>query len=107
MSDSSFTADQLARLGSRAVELLQHRRRCAFSPAPSEAIPGSPEKIEILAQRYAAGFPLWHPDDPPMPIGQGWETKDYVLPNGRVVYKRLIWLATGEPVLPGDGDEEE
>ncbi len=29
----------------------------------TDAIPGSPEKLEILARRIQAGLPLWHPDD--------------------------------------------
>ena len=30
---------------------------------PTEALPGSNEKLEVLAQRVAMGLPLWHPDD--------------------------------------------
>jgi hypothetical protein len=30
---------------------------------PTEARPGSPEKIEVLRQRNASGLPLWHPQD--------------------------------------------
>jgi hypothetical protein len=30
---------------------------------PTEALPGSYEKLEVLAQRVASGLPLWHPDD--------------------------------------------
>lgn len=30
---------------------------------PTKAKPGSEEKIEMLAARYAAGEPLWHTDD--------------------------------------------
>ena len=30
---------------------------------PTEALPGSLEKLEVLAQRVALGLPLWHPDD--------------------------------------------
>ena len=28
-----------------------------------DALPGSPEKLEILARRIRDGLPLWHPDD--------------------------------------------
>ncbi len=31
--------------------------------SPTQAPPGSPEKIAVLAARYAAGVALWHPDD--------------------------------------------
>jgi hypothetical protein len=30
---------------------------------PTEAPPGSREKVEVLAERVKRGFPLWHPDD--------------------------------------------
>jgi hypothetical protein len=29
----------------------------------TDALPGSMEKLEVLAQRVAKGFPLWHPAD--------------------------------------------
>jgi hypothetical protein len=29
----------------------------------TEALPGSGEKLEVLAQRVAKGLPLWHPAD--------------------------------------------
>ncbi len=31
--------------------------------APTEAKPGSEEKVMMLAARYASGMPLWHQDD--------------------------------------------
>lgn len=30
---------------------------------PTEALPGSVQKIEILASRLESGLPLWHPED--------------------------------------------
>ena len=30
---------------------------------PTEAKPGSEDKVLVLAARYAAGLPLWHGDD--------------------------------------------
>jgi hypothetical protein len=30
---------------------------------PTTAIPGTPEKLDILAQRARAGLPLWHTAD--------------------------------------------
>ncbi|MEX0718443.1 MAG: hypothetical protein WD066_17750 [Planctomycetaceae bacterium] len=30
---------------------------------PSQAEPGTSEKVVTLAARYAAGLPLWHDDD--------------------------------------------
>ncbi len=47
--------------------------RCAQTPdppppaVPTEAPPGSPEKIAILAERLAAGVALWHPCDSDAP----------------------------------------
>lgn len=32
-------------------------------PEPTNAMPGSLEKVEILARRYLAGQQLWHPED--------------------------------------------
>ena len=29
----------------------------------TDALPGSAEKLEILARRIRDGLPLWHPDD--------------------------------------------
>ncbi len=31
--------------------------------ACTDAMPGTPEKLEILAERVQAGLPLWHPRD--------------------------------------------
>jgi hypothetical protein len=30
---------------------------------PTGAMPGSQEKLEVLAERLRQGLPLWHPDD--------------------------------------------
>ena len=29
----------------------------------TKALPGSDQKLEVLAQRIRSGLPLWHPDD--------------------------------------------
>lgn len=31
---------------------------------PTNALPGTREKLEILASRLRDGLPLWHPEDP-------------------------------------------
>lgn len=36
--------------------------RCPL-PEPTDARPGTPEKLAVLAHRAAAGNELWHPDD--------------------------------------------
>jgi hypothetical protein len=33
---------------------------------PTTAAPGSPEKVEVLAERARLGLSLWHPLDAPM-----------------------------------------
>lgn len=30
---------------------------------PTSALPGSDEKLSVLAERVRQGLPLWHPDD--------------------------------------------
>lgn len=30
---------------------------------PTTALPGTPEKVSLMAQRALVGLPLWHPDD--------------------------------------------
>ena len=30
---------------------------------PTGAMPGTPEKLSVLAKRIAAGLPLWHAED--------------------------------------------
>ena len=46
--------------GRRGVGNGNHRRPL---PEPTDARPGSPEKLAVLARRAAAGKELWHPDD--------------------------------------------
>jgi hypothetical protein len=31
--------------------------------APTPALPGSPEKVAVLRERFRLGQPLWHPQD--------------------------------------------
>jgi hypothetical protein len=49
-SESGFEGDELVLAG---VDPL----------IPTEAKPGSEEKVRMLAARYAAGIPLWHDGD--------------------------------------------
>jgi len=39
------------------------RRHAVPPPFPTNALPGSPEKIQVLTQRLEHGFDLWHPND--------------------------------------------
>ncbi len=36
--------------------------------APTDALPGSAEKVRVLTERYRLGLPLWHPLDARMPF---------------------------------------
>lgn len=45
-------------------------------PQPTTAVPGSLEKIKVLAERLARGEALWHPDDADM---SGANPRDYVV----------------------------
>lgn len=38
------------------------------SAVPTEAIPGSEEKIRVLMERVARGEDLWHPSDASLPM---------------------------------------
>jgi hypothetical protein len=43
------------------------RSRFQASTAPTNALPGSEEKIRILAERFRSGVSLWHPLDGKLP----------------------------------------
>jgi hypothetical protein len=50
-----------------------HNRGRSPPPAPTSALPGSPEKVAILCQRAALGVSLWHEEDvayPPEPTSR-------------------------------------
>lgn len=38
------------------------------APSPTAALPGTPDKIEVLAARAAAGVALFHPGDAPYQV---------------------------------------
>lgn len=40
-------------------------RRSLPPPFPTDALPGTPEKIAVLAERARLGQELWHPEDAP------------------------------------------
>jgi hypothetical protein len=42
--------------------------RVALPAAPTEAPPGSPEKVAILIERARLRQALWHPQDAPMDV---------------------------------------
>ena len=43
--------------------LRQFRRSTSPAALPTSAGPGTEAKVEVLAERYAAELPLWHPHD--------------------------------------------
>jgi hypothetical protein len=40
--------------------------RTGLAAEPTTALPGSAEKVEVLAERARLGLSLWHPHDAPM-----------------------------------------
>jgi len=40
------------------------------APSPTTAAPGTPEKLAVMAARYAAGQALFHPDDAIQLVGK-------------------------------------
>jgi hypothetical protein len=48
---------------------------------PTDALPGSPRKVEILARRAAQGLPLFHPLDARLPEGIMPEEQGPVAPD--------------------------
>lgn len=63
---SKQTSQAVAALCTRAVQAV-HRSSGPIvqtrMPTPTDAIPGSPEKVRVLEARYLAGESLWHPLD--------------------------------------------
>jgi len=39
----------------------------------TDALPGSDEKLEVMARRIREGLPLWHPEDRRTYDGLGWD----------------------------------
>jgi hypothetical protein len=44
--------------------------KAALAPAPTTALPGTPEKVAILEERARQHQALWHPLDAPLFTGQ-------------------------------------
>jgi hypothetical protein len=40
--------------------------RTSMAAQPTSALPGSPEKVDVLCERARLGLSLWHPHDAPM-----------------------------------------
>ena len=41
-------------------------KNTSLPPFPTQALPGTPEKIAVLAERARMSVQLWHPDDAPL-----------------------------------------
>jgi hypothetical protein len=55
-------------------------RETAPSSGPTVALPGTWDKVEVLAARLERGEPLWHPGDAvPKRRRYGWESEDVSL----------------------------
>lgn len=65
-NDVASIDDTEDEVSSDDLELLQEIDFAALGinpSAPTEAKPGSEQKVLMLAARYAAGLPLWHGED--------------------------------------------
>ena len=51
----------------------------ASLPTPTDAVPGSAEKVAVLAERARRGQALWHPLDAPLDRRKLVESKERVL----------------------------
>lgn len=56
----------IAKAGIKAAVGIGRKRGRIKIPKPTDALPGSEEKIQILEQRAANGETLFHPNDPKM-----------------------------------------
>ncbi len=64
--NDAVSIDDTEEVSSEDLELLQDIDFVALGidpNAPTEAKPGSEQKVLMLAARYAAGLPLWHGED--------------------------------------------
>ncbi len=57
-----MTRTSLDAIGQRNWQPEREERRESDFPC-TDAEPGSPEKLQVLAQRIQQGLPLWHPND--------------------------------------------
>lgn len=69
-------------------------------PEPTTAIPGTPEKVAVMAARAEAHQELWHPqdavlDEPVRDLDPNW------------LLKRLLFARTPEPVMLTGTDDRE
>ena len=67
------------------MDYLVQSRDCQFEPpnqsAPTQARPGSAQKLQVMAERFRSGQPLHHPNDETL----------VVLPVGKAMFAFLAW----------------
>jgi len=56
-----------SKFGRRGID---HAGRRRPAPAPTQALPGSPQKIAVLRERASLGLELWHSDDATLQRGR-------------------------------------
>jgi hypothetical protein len=63
ISDPNASKDQIKESQQSVLDWLAYEPDYEVKFPPTSAAPGSPEKIDVLAERYEQGLPLWHKCD--------------------------------------------
>lgn len=63
VSDPNASKDQIKESQQSVLDWLAYEPKYDVQFPPTSAAPGSPEKIDVLAERYEQGLPLWHKCD--------------------------------------------
>lgn len=63
ISDSSAPKAVIKESQKSLLDWLAYEPKTDVKFPPTSALPGSPEKIDVLAERYEQGLPLWHAQD--------------------------------------------
>lgn len=63
ISDSSASKAVIKESQKSLLDWLAYEPKSDVKFPPTSALPGSPEKIDVLAERYEQGLPLWHVQD--------------------------------------------
>lgn len=62
--------------------------------APTDAVPGTEEKVKVIAARYRAAAPLWHPEDSDKPAIHPLQKR-----------RKLLGIPTDIPEIEEDDDD--
>lgn len=63
ISDPSASKKSIRESHQSVLDWLAYEPKSDAKFPPTSAFPGSPEKIDVLAERYEQGLPLWHVQD--------------------------------------------